>query len=158
MNDWIIFLDIDGVLNNMPLLHNKVPMVKNQNHEDNQLCQTLIKRLNQLIEDINAKVVLSSAWRIIYDKETMNEILKRNGATFEIMDYTDSLPYERGTEISKWLRDNIDKHYDFYKYIIIDDESDMLLNQRDHFFQTDPQVGLSQTTCYKITRFVNKFS
>lgn len=156
MKNWIIFLDIDGVLNNLSLLFNRIPFVKNNNCEDNMLCQHSIRVLNKLVEDINAKVVLSSAWRIIYTKELMNEILQRNGATFEITDYTESLPYERGTEISKWLRDNIENRIGFNKYIILDDESDMLLNQKDNFFQIDPEFGLTSEICCQIVEFVAK--
>jgi len=52
---------------------------------------------------------------------------------------------------------NIKEHgvnyYDFYKYAIIDDDSDMLLNQEQNFFQTDNYSGLTPNTCYKIKRF-----
>ena len=163
MRKWVIFLDIDGVLNNMPIIHNKAPTVRSTiDHHDNQLSQPLIKLLNQLVIDIDADVVLSSAWRILYNVDEINVLLHRHGATFDVIDRTDSLPYERGTEISKWIRDNVEdrygvEHHNFNEYIIIDDESDMLLCQREHFFQTDPHVGLTPTVCYKIKRFVNRF-
>jgi hypothetical protein len=44
-------------------------------------------------------------------------------------------------------------YFDFHKYAIIDDDSDMLLNQRFNFFQTDNYSGLTPNTCYKIKRF-----
>ena len=48
-------------------------------------------------------------------------------------------------------------YYDFYNYVIIDDDSDMLLNQQEHFFNTDYYSGLTHNTCYRIKRFFNKF-
>ena len=163
MKKWIIFLDIDGVLNMLQLLHKKIPMVESRiDHHDNCLSQPHIKLLNQLVIDINADVVLSSSWRILYTIEEINILLQRHGATFTVIDRTDNLPYERGTEISKWIKDNVEdmfgvEYYDFHNYIIIDDESDMLLKQREHFFQPDPHVGLTPSTCHRIKRFVKRF-
>ena len=41
----------------------------------------------------------------------------------------------------------------YNNYAIIDDDSDMLLWQKDNFFQTDSYSGLTPTTCYKIKNF-----
>jgi hypothetical protein len=91
--------------------------------------------------------------------ERLQEIFRYCGATFTIIDKTPTTGYERGTEISKWIHDNSEKwfgipYYDFYRYVIVDDDSDMLLNQADHFFKTDGYMGLTPTTCYKIRRYL----
>ena len=44
-------------------------------------------------------------------------------------------------------------YYDFYRFAIIDDDSDMLLNQQFNFFQTDNYSGLTPNICYRIKRF-----
>jgi hypothetical protein len=41
-------------------------------------------------------------------------------------------------------------------YVIIDDDSDMLLHQAEHFFLTDNYSGLTPNTCYKIKRYLTK--
>lgn len=166
---FIIFLDIDGVFNCQLFYKERqerwekegFPEEKNlYQHYRNQLCETRIKWFNELVEEINATVVISSTWRnrgvgdlqIIFDSV---------GGTFKIHDIT---PYGgngtvRGCEIKMWLKKNITEekygvnYYDFYRYAIIDDDSDMLLNQGPHFFQTDNYSGLTPNTCYKIKRF-----
>lgn len=173
----IIFLDIDGVLNCQLFYHSKQftdykeakkklkKDVKSRQIERldfyaSQICRDRIGWLNELCLNINAVVVISSTWRMGKSVEELQEIFKYCGATFLIIGKTDHTGYERGTEISKWLKDNIKPeshgchYYDFKNYVIIDDDSDMLLNQSSHFFQTDNYSGLTPTTCYKIKRFI----
>jgi len=82
------------------------------------------------------------------------------GGTFEIFDITPYTGYVRGTEISTWIKDNIIpethgcQYYDFKKYVIIDDDSDMLLSQQHHVFHTDGYGGLTPNICYRIKRFL----
>lgn len=156
-NKSIIFLDIDGVLN-CELLY-KVP--RERPYPLSEICLDRVKLLNDLCEEINAVVVISSSWRhsgINYCRNTLKEC----GATFEIIDITpDMRGIARGNEIAKWLQDNIKPetygcfYFDFKKYVIIDDDSDMLLNQKDHFFQTDSYSGLNYTHIFKIKKFLN---
>lgn len=180
----IIFLDIDGVFNcetfyekrfaamkrydGIPLYKQVKKMlrrfVKNNTIRDkvyyrSQICSERMEWFNELCRDVNAKVVISSTWRMGRTVEELRELLKMCGATFEIIDKTPRTGYERGTDISKWLKDNIKPethgchYYDFNSYVIIDDDSDMLLNQQNHFFKTDNYSGLTPNTCYKIKRF-----
>lgn len=124
-----------------------------------QLCKNRIAMLNELCLETNSVIVISSSWRNNKTVDELQLILNNSGATFKIIDKTPFTGYERGTEISKWLYDNINKeehgclYFDFYRYAIIDDDSDMLLNQANHFFQTDNYSGLTPNTCYRIKRF-----
>lgn len=158
----IIFLDIDGVLNCHSFYESRDKNILDSNkfdHYKSDICQMRIDLLNDLCKDINALVVISSTWRIGKSLQELQDILNYCGATFKIIGKTDHLGYERGIEISKWLKDNISKlipnclYFDFYNYVIIDDDSDMLLNQSLHFFQTDVYSGLTPNICYKIKRF-----
>lgn len=155
----IIFLDVDGVLNCELFYEER----KNNRAEWDEFCPKRIQMLNQLCEEINAEVVLSASMRKNHTIEQIREIFSKNGATFEIISKTPVTGYARGTEIHKWLYDNITKEKhgcfasDFEKYVIIDDDSDMLLNQGKHFFQTDNYSGLTPNTCYRIKRFINNF-
>lgn len=169
----IIFLDIDGVLN-CELFYKGVhhSIVKKQLKKEakkidwsqyykSQLCPERMSWLNDLCKEIEAKIVISSTWRLGKTVEELQQILNESGATFEVIDKTTHTGYERGTEISIWLKDNSEKfcgikYYDFRDYVIIDDDSDMLLNQKEHFFQTDNYSGLTPTICYKIKRFFTK--
>ncbi len=180
----IIFLDIDGVLNCQlfyeesmwhKLLLDKIPLyrqvkrllrkllkkkdITRMEYYASQLCKNRIAMLNELCEETNSVIVVSSSWRNNKTVDELQLILNNSGATFKIIDKTPFTGYERGTEISKWLYDNINKeehgclYFDFYRYAIIDDDSDMLLNQANHFFQTDNYSGLTPNTCYRIKRF-----
>lgn len=173
----LIFLDIDGVFNCQIFYHsqqfNDYKAAKKQLRKDvkaeriakldfyaSQICKERIGWFNELCKDIDADVVISSTWRMGKTVEELQEIMNYAGGTFNIIGKTDHNGYERGTEISKWLKDNIKPethgchYYDFHKYVIIDDDSDMLLNQKFNFFQTDNYSGLTPNTCYRIKRFL----
>lgn len=156
----IIFLDIDGVLNCQTYYASEA-FKKQDEHPYNQICKERVEWLNELCRETNARVVISSTWRMSgleYCKDTLEEC----GATFEIIGATPVSNHRvRGVEIQEWLQENIfkllGKHYfDFYSYAIIDDDSDMLLGQQYNFFQTDNYSGLTPNTCYKIKRFFTK--
>lgn len=173
----IIFLDIDGVFNCQIFYQSKqfndYKEAKKQLRKDvksgiierleyyaSQICKERIGWFNQLCKDIDAEIVVSSSWRSRKTIEELQEIFDYCGGTFKVIDKTEHLGYERGIEISKWLKDNIKpethgcNYYDFHSWAIIDDDSDMLLNQRWNFFQTDNYSGLTPNTCYKIKRFI----
>jgi len=166
---FIIFLDIDGVFNCQLFYkerHERWTKDGFPEEQDmaayhaNQFCRERISWFNNLVVAIDAKVVVSSTWRN-YGVEGLQEIFDRVGGTFKVHDVT---PYGcrdccRGNEIKRWIKDNIVEekyginYYDFYKYAIIDDDSDMLYNQRHNLFLTDNYSGLTPNTCYKIKRF-----
>jgi hypothetical protein len=118
-----------------------------------------IQWLNGLCEDTGAAVVLSASMRSRWSPLELNEIFQYAGATFTIIGKTGHCDCRvRGVEIKKWLEDNCMywfgvNYYDFHRYAIIDDDSDMLLNQQHNFFHTDNYSGLTPNTCYKIRRF-----
>jgi hypothetical protein len=159
----IIFLDIDGVLNCQTFYENRIKGGANVESPIRNICKERVKWLNELCESTKAKVVISSTWRhsgLKYCKE----ILQEAGATFDIIDITPDLRFKgavRGNEIKLWIDENIEKlsgikYYDYKSYAIIDDDSDMLLWQKENFFQTDNYSGLTPNTCYKIGRFFGK--
>jgi len=160
-----IFLDVDGVLNSQLHYESKqfTDYKSDKNDDDyqkSQISSIKIQWLNDLCTELNASVVISAGMRLSRSVKDLQEIFNLCGATFEIIGKTDYLGYERGIEISKWLKDNIklETHgvycFDFQDYVIIDDDDDMLLSQRNNFFQTDPYVGLTPTICENIKKFI----
>jgi HAD domain in Swiss Army Knife RNA repair proteins len=180
----IIFCDFDGVLNHEQFYREKykhierfdsIPFYKTVKKylrkllKENQIskfdyykgetCPMCMNLLNDLCVETNSAIVLSASMRSQWTVEQLQEIFNYCGATFTIIDKTPHTGYERGTEISKWLKENCLKwfgvhYYDFYRFIIIDDDNDFLLSQQFNFFQTDNYVGLTPTICYKIKRFL----
>lgn len=119
-----------------------------------------IELLNDLCEETNSAVVLSASMRGGHSVMNLNRIFQYCGATFTIIDKTGHcVDRIRGVEINNWIKDNAMywfgvNYYDFYRYVIIDDDSDMLLWQQDHFFQTDSYSGLTPNICYRIKRYL----
>ena len=173
----IIFLDIDGVLNHHTFFkkrYNEKRHEKTIKKENGKLTKKSkvdfygemidpesVEILNELIEETKAKIVISSTWRIGKDIETLQMILDKHGFIGEIIDKTPRGCgcYKRGNEIYEWIRAN-DKmlgaaSYEFKSYIILDDDSDMLLWQRENFINIDQHVGITPTNVYKSKRILN---
>lgn len=158
----IIFLDIDGVLNCQMFYTEQ--QKSGATYIENNFCKDRIIWLNELCKEMDIKVVISSSWRIGRTVKELKEIFIEAGATFDVIDTTPHLRHEgcvRGNEIYQWIQKGESftgcAGHEFNTYVIIDDDSDMLLWQREHFFQTDNYSGLTPTTCYKIKRFFEKF-
>lgn len=73
------------------------------------------------------------------------------------VEYKYSVP--RGCEIKAWLELNKEKLGDKMskvKYVILDDDSDMLYWQREHLFLTDAYAGLTKNIAYRVINYLNK--
>lgn len=143
MNNYkkIIFLDIDGVLASLSYLYS------GKGYIDPVKC----KLLNTL-EDIGVEIVISSSWG--YDNGRTEKALRDCGLVLPIIGYTEHFYLDwlcRGNEIEKWIQNNL--HSD-YEYVILDDESDFLLGQKDHFIQVDMKTGLTKRHINKIRKLL----
>lgn len=151
----IIFLDIDGVLNHQ-LYYEKVKQA-GFGRARNMLDEGSMSRLNELCKSTEAKVVISSTWRLGKTVEQLQKILEDAGFTGEVIGKTESLNHGkfgdcilRGNEILHWIKEH-DKlcadpsiSYHLYKrYVIFDDDSDMLYWQKDNYIHVDPYCGLT---------------
>lgn len=171
----IIFLDFDGVLNCQThyseprtlALGSKLNEKVNKAYYQWQLSRWRLKLLSDVCLRTGAKVVVSSSWRIGYPLEKLRQILRWGGATFEVLSVTPSRHFGnvvRGQEIKWWLEEHVPKLFgrrvvsDFKLYVILDDDSDMLLEQREQFFHVDGFGGLTPRLCYKIERYFNSFN
>jgi len=182
--DALLFLDLDGVLNcqtfyeerymhlqepDVPLYKSVKKVMKKEvkskkieklDYYKGEMCPMRMGWLNELCAELNIGVVLSASMRACYEPEELQEIFNYCGATFTIIDKTGhSESRIRGVEIKKWLDDNTMSWFgvfphDFYRYAIVDDDSDMLLWQQFNFFQTDTYSGLTPSICYRIKRFL----
>lgn len=114
----VIFLDIDGVLNddNTPT-HAKSYFVF--------IDQEKLLRLKQIVEVTQAKIVLSSTWR--YDRSNpkyngdyleLQEAFRQVGLEFYSFTPEDVYGIRRGMEIRAWLG----LHPEVDRYVILDDE------------------------------------
>jgi hypothetical protein len=148
----VIFLDIDGVLNVISQGHDKYGAIFHYH---------FIENLEKIIIKTNAKIVISSTWRSSGLKQMQSMWKDRHlaGDVIGITPYRDDR--HRGKEIQEYIDvNNIDK------YVIIDDDSDMLKSQRKYFVKTsenqdhpdciDVGYGLTNICTEKVIEILNK--
>lgn len=170
----IIFLDIDGVLNNQRFatlwnhlyggngwggfFKTTTPKIK-----DVKWDLYNVGSLKNLLNLTGAKVVISSTWRNHHSLTTFKHIFqlyglkpgKIIGVTPNLNTryaYSDSyIPQAfRGNEVNAWLH-NTDRNID--KYVILDDNSDFYLDQ--NLVQTDINIGLTDSDVDKAIKILN---
>jgi len=121
----VIFLDIDGVLNNKDItcFHKGRPgeyaygVFTGEDYFDPKC----VACLNKIIQVTGAKLVISSSWRLLFDIETLSGFFVSQKIEGKIIDYTDRFGGERGHEIQAWLT----AHPEVESFVILDDDSDM---------------------------------
>lgn len=137
-----IFLDVDGVLNNEEHLLQLIDMLGEEQYM--QLLRDIQELpfnyqscmlLHGLINKTGAEIILSSTWRL--SPKHIEALEKYTG--LKIKDKTPNLQTIRGKEIQKYL----DEHKEITHYVIIDDDSDMLPEQKSHFVKVDAKKGLT---------------
>lgn len=166
----IIFLDIDGVLNHQAFYSKRYELMKAKNysveHPLSEFCPDSINNLNTLIAETDAKVVISSTWRMGRTVDELQSILNCVGFIGEVIGCTPNLKGDdcmRGNEIHKWIKDacktmpefeGVD-YYNFTEYVILDDDSDMLYWQRNNFLLIDRFVGLTMGAVFQAKKILN---
>ena len=155
----IIFLDIDGVLNHPGTYACDAPW----RHEPGEVfpipvAPECVARLNRLVAETGARIVISSSWRLFAGWQDLGPALARHGLVGEVVGETPDLindaawleawrsregaPFtyerlERGWEIAEWLA----QHTEVTSFAILDDGSDMA-DLRSHLILVNPTVGL----------------
>lgn len=167
MNKYL-FLDIDGVLNHDVWFNS--PSYKNNqaNWQVSMFDPTCVERVNRILQETGAKLVVSSSWR---DMKDLPEIFAGVGlpTEFDITPYAeviypDAFPitdffsdetdvrYWRGSEIKWYLDHNANEDY---TYCILDDDCDMLDEQLEYFVSTSNPKGLTDKLTDKAIEILN---
>lgn len=137
----VIFLDFDGVLNSVEWWRRRGA------DGMRSLDPAAVGLVNQLVVRTDAKVVISSTWRL-FPKDVAVNTLKENGFVGEIIGQTPDGAMmkgaiygavQRGHEIQAWLA-TCPKVSSF---VILDDDSDMA-HLSDRLVLTSHAVGLTQ--------------
>lgn len=130
----VIFLDIDGVLNSAKWKQE----VRDTYGIDaiTVLDQGALFLLSELVSWTNARLVLSSSWRVsAFAREAVQDNLRPYDLS--LYSWTEQEKGCRGDQIEAWLH----KHPEVTKFVILDDDNDMG-NLMDHLVQTDYYSGL----------------
>ena len=126
----IIFLDVDGVLNNLDWAKRMKEEEDVSVFRENILEKRALLLLKRLVESADARIVVSSAWRKIPSayKDLLSQ-LDQYG--MKVFDKTPYVGGDRGNDITAWFK----RHPGKYSYAILDDDSDMTVHM-DHLVQT----------------------
>lgn len=150
----ILFLDIDGVLASIDYLLSLKGFIDKKK----------VALLNML-KPYDVEVVISSSWG--YNDDTV-KALKACGLELPIIGGTEHFYSDwmcRGNEIAKWLVDTFDEYNVYtgkatsrigisyvgndYEYVILDDDEDMLMCQKDNFIHVDRHTALTEENIKK---------
>lgn len=152
----IIFLDVDGVLNNVN--HIKKCYKKNGKMPFGMYCVPFnpkcLKNLAKLARKTNARIVVSSTWRL--DKEHM-AVLKARIAEYglRVHDITDNIGMVRGKEITEWLKKNESAWIE--NFVVLDDEVKDINNfiSDSHIVKTNADTGLTWLNYIKAKKILD---
>lgn len=135
----VLFLDVDGVLNT----HNSMSLYS--------LSKTRVKRLAEIVKETGCSIVVSSTWR----RDSVAFFKLKRALSYHDVHIHDVTPYLgtiRGKEIADWLTWNDD----VTTYAIVDDDSDMLEEQKPNLFLTTMEDGLTEDIANKIKEHLLK--
>jgi len=163
--DKVIFLDIDGVLNSRKWFKEvyKESNPKPKYHID----PSTIKLLNHIIYMTGAKIVISSTWRAGRESGWFNWLFKQYGFNGLVIGKTPTINHDkviipRGIEIMDFYGrfyghpGHFEEHPSrLYSYVILDDDNDMLYEQKDNFINTEFETGLLPCHVPKIINILN---
>ena len=139
-----LFLDIDGVLNSFDdyKLQGR-SFLENINNISFVLGDKQIDLINEVIENYNPTIIISSYWRNRCSIKEMQEIFEDNGFLGSIEDFT-SKDGKEHLERWKQIKEYIDNN-NVLNYIILDDtQLDKNNTQYANWIQTDSYVGLTK--------------
>lgn len=129
----VLFLDIDGVLNSTKtcVAFGGFP---HELHHIDAFDKAAIRLLQRLCDSSGVQIVLSSTWRKTHHWRDVGTALG-----LPIIDATPVMLGPRGIEIQAWLQ----AHPEVKQYAIIDDDGDMLADQKPRFVKTLHSEGMT---------------
>lgn len=163
----VIFLDVDGVLNSAKTVMS-----------DESLETDLIQNLAAIVKATNAKIILTSSWRMSPSalSHLMDALmwfdLSISGCTQEGVDIKDfehtrfegiaptkrylspnTFTYDRGAEIAMWL---LQHDFDVEKFVILDDSADDIINWfSKEFVEINFTKGLTKEDAAKAIKLLS---
>lgn len=141
----IIFLDFDGVITTL----------ESRWEIDLEKCK-LVKRI---CDEASANIVISSSWRKHNLESTMQQFSRESfplydyvvGVTKRLFIPNISIAIPRGVEILEYIKSN----NSITNYVILDDDTDMLLWQKDYFVHTDTYEGVNEENVEQAIKILN---
>ncbi len=154
MRTKLIFLDVDGVLNTFDFMH-AMTVLNEERSVDQWYMHWFDPRavmwLQYIIRETDARIVVSSTWR---GNKHFDKMWASRQMPDVIIGKTPRLYGKyRGAEIRQWMEEyGLDK---IYSYLILDDDRDMLPEQKPHFLWTNGEFGLTMAEARKGIEILN---
>lgn len=151
----VIFLDIDGVLNTPQFQLKQYKKWKKGTGKTRDefgylFCPKAVRNLEYLCHVTGAKVVVSSSWRA-KGLAAMRSMFKYRGIDITVIDITPTfLGRIRGEEIAAWLENE-----EIEKYVILDDDTDFLPEQKKCFVHTPDRDGFNWECMVKALKILS---
>lgn len=147
MKDKLVFLDIDGVLNNHAF---------GEESQSSSLLPSCVHRLNRILMETGAKIVLSSAWRYMILGGAMtitgfDYLLRTHGVLHgRLIGHTpkDEAISDRGWQIQIWRWANGHEG----AYVVLDDVD---VGDFHPFVKCDGEIGLTDDDAEKAIVILN---
>lgn len=150
----LLFLDIDGCLNTHSW---------DQDAKSSTLDRDKVERLNYVLNETGARIVVSSAWRYMVHGGAMtlggfDYLLRTHGVIADavvgitrmdtMIDKEAPKPDERGEQISDWLMN--DNRWSGHPYAVIDDLDAGITAAGHPFVQCDGKVGMTDADAERL--------
>ncbi len=146
----LLFLDIDGVLNNRSFL-SAMFLGQNRDEQINHLDPAAIEHLNRIVDETSCLVVLSSAWRM-FGLGQVQRWLRARGYRHRLMHQTPmKISGIRGHEIDLYLKNLSDQPESF---CILDDSRDIYPHE-ENWVWCDPNEGLTAAKADDAIKMLN---
>lgn len=151
----VLFLDIDGVLNNLSDLLDEKCTMGDKFHGgsrrgiDMGFSDEAVEQLRRIVRETECDIVISSTWRIFSPLDNLQQGFFELGIP-SVIDVTPrSRCGFRGVEVDMWLEGNITVD----SFAILDDDSDFFDVQP--LVETKFQTGLTSVEADKIIAILN---
>ena len=158
----VIFLDVDGVLNNyasrkhkeIANFHSKIFSEKDFIEDDFNFDPKCLEALNELITSLtNPKIVISSDWRFHTSPRHFHEMFEVVGVKYTPIDLTGYNPLggnDQPRTRSKRIMEYVNSHDHIRAYCAIDDRKDLFEEDFTQVVFTDPHTGLTDEDVKKV--------
>jgi HAD domain in Swiss Army Knife RNA repair proteins len=154
----LCFLDFDGVLNSDSFWsqgRHLGPDGKERAFPFSHLDSNAVQLLNRIVKETGAKVVFTTTWRESWGYEPLHKLLIQMGFTGDTIGMTPVIKDVcRGEEIMAFIRAHkeiLGPWYEYKDYVILDDDNDMLLYQRNHCHIINRKYGLTEQCVADVT-------
>lgn len=156
----VVFLDFDGVLNSHAFMLAKPSSIVG-------LDPVAVGRVNRLLRETDAEVVVSSTWRHGRSLTQLRETLAERGFVGKMRGTTPHQSFTlsssgvietarvRGHEIQAWLDGAPDYDLDIESFVILDDDSDMA-HLMDRLVKTTFANGLTDADVDRAIEMLRK--